>query len=97
MAEEQNKIKTILPEPTLRRLPWYLAYVNLLQKQKVEYVSSTQIAKEIKGEEGFGYDPIFMLPEYGKSTAELSSEEKNKLSHRGKALRIMKEKLQEVL
>ena len=46
MAEEQNKIKTILPEPTLRRLPWYLAYVNLLQKQKVEYVSSTQIAKE---------------------------------------------------
>lgn len=48
MAEEQNKIKTILPEPTLRRLPWYLAYVNLLQKQKVEYVSSTQIAKEIK-------------------------------------------------
>ncbi|MBQ7942050.1 MAG: redox-sensing transcriptional repressor Rex [Muribaculaceae bacterium] len=48
MAEELHKIKTILPEPTLRRLPWYLAYVNLLQSQKVEYVSSTQIAKEIK-------------------------------------------------
>lgn len=48
MAEEQPKIKTILPEPTLRRLPWYLAYLNLLQSQKVEYVSSTQIAKEIK-------------------------------------------------
>lgn len=48
MTEEQHKIKTILPEPTLRRLPWYLAYVNLLQKQNVEYVSSTQIAKEIK-------------------------------------------------
>lgn len=48
MSETQYKIKTILPEPTLRRLPWYLAYVNLLQSRNVEYVSSTQIAKEIK-------------------------------------------------
>lgn len=37
-----------LPEPTLRRLPWYLAYVNLLSAQGVEYVSSTRIAKAIK-------------------------------------------------
>ena len=40
---------------------------------------------------------IFMLPEFGKSTAELSPEKKNQLSHRGKALRMMKEKLKEVL
>lgn len=56
-----------------------------------------RIGYEERGENGFGYDPIFMLPEYGKTTAELSPEEKNKLSHRGKALRLMKEMLKEVL
>ena len=45
------------------------------------------------GENGFGYDPIFMLPEYGLTSAEISMEEKNKISHRGKALRKMMEVL----
>jgi len=51
------------------------------------------IGYEIRGENGFGYDPIFMVPEYDKTTAELSIEEKNKISHRAKALRAMKEEL----
>ena len=43
-----NEEKIIqLPEPTLRRLPWYLAYVNMLRTQNVEYVSSTQISRQI--------------------------------------------------
>jgi XTP/dITP diphosphohydrolase len=45
------------------------------------------IAREQKGENGFGYDPIFFLPEYNKTTAELSEDEKNAISHRGIALR----------
>ncbi len=55
------------------------------------------IGYEERGENGFGYDPIFFLPEYGKSTAELEPEIKNKLSHRGKALELMKEQLREIL
>ncbi len=51
------------------------------------------IGYEEKGGNGFGYDPIFYVPELGKTTAELSEEEKNRISHRGKALRRMKEEL----
>lgn len=49
-----------------------------------------EIAKAPAGENGFGYDPIFYVPQYGKTTAELSMEEKNEISHRAKALREMK-------
>lgn len=52
-----------------------------------------RIAHEEKGENGFGYDPIFYVPEFGCTTAELPEEEKNRISHRGNALRAMKEKL----
>ena len=48
---------------------------------------------EIKGDNGFGYDPIVYLPEYGKTSGELAPEEKNKISHRGKALALIKEEL----
>lgn len=53
-----------------------------------------QIGYEEKGENGFGYDPIFYVPEYGCTTAELTLEQKNEASHRGKALSKMKEIIQ---
>lgn len=53
------------------------------------------IAYEPAGSGGFGYDPIFYLPEYGKTSAEIPIEEKNKISHRGKALEAMKQQLKE--
>jgi len=52
-----------------------------------------EIARKPAGENGFGYDPFFYLPEYDKTAAELSADEKNTISHRGKALRLMREKL----
>ena len=53
-----------------------------------------RIAYESKGENGFGYDPIFFLPEYGMTSAQISPTQKNDISHRGKALRMMKEEIQ---
>ncbi|TDO83398.1 XTP/dITP diphosphohydrolase [Halanaerobium saccharolyticum] len=53
------------------------------------------IAKEPAGENGFGYDPIFYLPEYDKTMAQISQEEKNKISHRGRALQKMKTRIKE--
>ena len=53
-----------------------------------------RVAYEIAGENGFGYDPIFYLPEKGCTSAELSPEDKNRISHRGKALRLMRDILE---
>ena len=54
------------------------------------------IGWEARGEQGFGYDPIFYVEPAGLSNGELSMEEKNRLSHRGKALRLMKEELKKL-
>ena len=51
------------------------------------------IVLEAKGSGGFGYDPYFYLPDYGCTSAELSADEKNRISHRGQALRLLLEKL----
>jgi len=51
------------------------------------------IAYEPKGENGFGYDPIFYLPAYGLTMAQLTNEDKNRISHRGQALKAMCQKI----
>lgn len=58
---------------------------------KVRAAMEGRIGYEEKGENGFGYDPIFYLPEYGCYSAELAPEKKNEISHRGKALRAMRD------
>lgn len=55
------------------------------------------IAAEPAGSGGFGYDPILLLPEFGMTSAELTMEQKNRVSHRGKALEAMKRELERIL
>ena len=54
-----------------------------------------ELTRQARGENGFGYDPIFYYPPLGKTTAELSSEEKNQVSHRANALKLFYEKMKE--
>ena len=54
-----------------------------------------ELTRQAQGENGFGYDPIFYYPPLGKTTAEMSPEEKNRVSHRGNALRVFYDKLKE--
>ena len=63
------------------------------QSKVIRGTMEGSIGYEIKGENGFGYDPIFYLPQYGKYSAELTSDEKNAISHRGEALRRIREVL----
>ncbi|WP_180180900.1 RdgB/HAM1 family non-canonical purine NTP pyrophosphatase [Acinetobacter sp. YH01021] len=53
-----------------------------------------KILEAVRGENGFGYDPLFWLPELGISSAEMSKEEKNKISHRGQAMQLFKKSLE---
>lgn len=53
------------------------------------------ITREERGEGGFGYDPLFFFPSFGKTFGELTAEEKNEVSHRANAVKILKEKLTE--
>ena len=67
------------------------------EKEVVRGTMEGRVAYEIAGENGFGYDPIFYLPEYGCTSAQLSPEKKNELSHRGKGLRMMREIMEKKL
>ena len=98
--EKNRRILAMMEESSSKsRMAYFTcAIVAIFADGKVlqtEARCTGEIAKEPGGEEGFGYDPIFYLPEYRKTTAELSREEKNKVSHRGKALRKMERMIQE--
>ncbi len=71
----------------------YLRHADDPQPVIAEGVWHGEIIANPRGEGGFGYDPHFYLPELGKTAAELDPQQKNQLSHRGKALRLLLEKL----
>lgn len=98
LIEEVNQAineKKHIPCPKLRDCFYVCALVYYFGVNKYFAVQETmegQLLADIKlqkGSGGFGYDPIVYLPEYQKTVAELSNEEKNQISHRGKALRAL--------
>ena len=62
-------------------------------KEVVRATMEGRVAYKTAGENGFGYDPLFFIPEKGCTSAELTAKEKNEISHRGKALKAMRDKL----
>ena len=90
-------IKRLEGVPDDKRTARFVCVIAAVFPDKTEYQTRATIegiiGYEEKGENGFGYDPIFYLPEYGKYSAELSPDEKNCISHRGKALDAMKKYL----
>lgn len=89
-----DKLKGVEKE---KRSARFVCSIACVTKELDEYTTYATIegyiGNEQVGENGFGYDPIFMVDEYGCTTAQLSPEQKNEISHRGKALRAMKDKL----
>ncbi len=72
-----------------------IAYVSPEGEEKVfRGECKGEMAKEPRGENGFGYDPAFLIPEFGKTFGELSADEKNRISHRARALKLFKEYLE---
>ncbi len=96
--KNKNLIERLSGAPEEKRSARFVcAIACVLQDGRIlteEAAVEGRIGYEERGENGFGYDPIFMIPAYGKSTAELSEAEKNEISHRGKALRAMRVRLE---
>lgn len=89
-----NEMRNVKDEERIAYFVCCICFINDNgEKIIVEEKCNGKIAYEAKGDNGFGYDPIFYLEEYGKTMAEISEEEKNKISHKGKALQKLREKL----
>lgn len=93
-VKNANLIERLAGVPDQKRTARFVcAIVAVFPDGRTFHTKATiegRIGYEEKGQNGFGYDPIFYLPEYGMYSAELAPEEKNRISHRGKALEEMK-------
>ena len=95
-AEKMDKLLNSLENKTNRRAYFVsniVLYINPYRFYSVQETLEGEIANCKKGTNGFGYDPIFVLPDCKKHLAELAAEEKNAISHRGKAVAQIKKLL----
>ena len=98
-ANNQKLVEVLRPSRGEARRGHYMCVIAVVWPNGREITAEGRcngiIRDFYKGTGGFGYDPLFYLPEFGKTMAELSMEEKNKISHRGKAVDAMLKKLKE--
>lgn len=83
-----------------RKAKFICAMVLIVNKDKIVKVQGEVegiITAEFRGEEGFGYDPLFFVKEYKKTFAQMSANEKNAISHRGRALDKLKDELKKIM
>lgn len=100
--KNMTKVLKILADvPKEKRAARFMCCLCLASPEKVLIETEGKlegvIANEQAGENGFGYDPIFFVPESNKTVAQMTSEEKNAISHRGNAIRKLKPKLEELV
>lgn len=92
-----NLIHRLEGVPDERRTARFVCVISAVLPDGREFTVKGTVEGRIgygeRGDGGFGYDPIFFVPEFGRTMAEMSAEEKNRISHRGKALELMKEVL----
>jgi len=88
-----SNMRGIAKESRTARFKCCLLGFNQGETVVAEGVLEGEIAEEFKGEKGFGYDPIFLVPEYNLHLAEMEKEEKNKISHRFKAFEVITDSL----
>ena len=100
-SDERNNEKLLreMQDITDRRAHYYCVLVLLRHADDPQPLIAEgewqgEIALQPSGDGGFGYDPLFWLAEFGKTSAQLEREQKHAISHRGKALRVLLEKLQ---
>ena len=95
-----NKLLDDMKNITNRKAYFYCSLVFVRNHEDpqpiiAEGVFHGEITNIARGNHGHGYDPIFLIPELGRTAAELNAEEKNKISHRGLAMQLMVKKLKE--
>ncbi len=93
-----KELKGVPPDKRGAVFRAYLAYYVPKEERVYFFYGSLRgyIALERRGEKGFGFDPVFVLPDAGKSLAEISMDEKNRISHRGRALESFRKFLSEI-
>lgn len=104
-ATDEDNIKKLLGElknvPDNKRTARFRCAIALAKPGEVLFVVEAQyeglITHEPRGSHGFGYDPVFLVPEYGKTFAELGPLIKNQISHRAKALKLFRDKLRKLI